>query len=102
MKNPKADLPIGIFDSGIGGISVLAAIIKILPNEEFIYFADTLHAPYGNKPENVVRELSIRPLNFYPPSELNVWSLPVIQLLALQSTRFARCALFPWLEWNLP
>src|SRR3989304_4245899 len=64
MKNPKADLPIGIFDSGIGGISVLAAIIKILPNEEFIYFADTLHAPYGNKPENVVRELSIKAAEF--------------------------------------
>ena len=64
MKNPKSDLPIGIFDSGIGGISVLAAIIKILPNEEFIYFADTLHAPYGNKPENVVRELSIKAAEF--------------------------------------
>src|SRR3972149_4624563 len=64
MKNPKADLPIGIFDSGIGGISVLAEIIKILPNEEFIYFADTLHAPYGNKPENVVQSLSIKTTEF--------------------------------------
>src|SRR3990167_5623948 len=58
MDNPSAKLPIGVFDSGIGGISVLAEIIKILPNEEFIYFADTLHAPYGNKPENVVQSLS--------------------------------------------
>ena len=64
MKNPKADLPIGIFDSGIGGISVLAEIIKILPNEEFIYFADTLHAPYGDKPEGVVRALSIKAAEF--------------------------------------
>jgi len=64
MKNPKADLPIGIFDSGIGGISVLAEIIKILPNEEFIYFADTLHAPYGDKPEDVVRALSIKAAEF--------------------------------------
>src|SRR3990167_3150606 len=64
MKNPKADLPIGIFDSGIGGISVLAEIIKILPNEEFIYFADALHAPYGDKPEGVVRALSIKAAEF--------------------------------------
>src|SRR3990170_257850 len=64
MDNPSAKLPIGVFDSGIGGISVLAEIIKILPNEEFIYFADTLHAPYGNKPENVVRELSIKAAEF--------------------------------------
>ena len=64
MKNPKADLPIGIFDSGIGGISVLAEIIKILPCEEFVYFADTLHAPYGNKPEDIVRALSIKAAEF--------------------------------------
>ncbi|MCR4321515.1 MAG: glutamate racemase [Candidatus Brocadiaceae bacterium] len=64
MDNPRAKLPIGIFDSGIGGISVLAEIIKILPNEEFIYFADTLHAPYGNKPENVVQSLSIKTTEF--------------------------------------
>jgi len=64
MDNPSAKLPIGVFDSGIGGISVLAEIIKILPNEEFIYFADTLHAPYGNKPENVVQSLSIKTTEF--------------------------------------
>ncbi len=60
MKNPKSKLPIGILDSGIGGISVLADIIKILPYEKFIYFADTLNCPYGNKPENVVKSLTIR------------------------------------------
>jgi glutamate racemase len=64
MDNPSAKLPIGVFDSGIGGISVLAEIIKILPYEEFIYFADTLHAPYGNKPENVVQSLSIKTAEF--------------------------------------
>ena len=64
MDNPSAKLPIGVFDSGIGGISVLAEIIKILPYEEIIYFADTLHAPYGNKPENVVQSLSIKTTEF--------------------------------------
>ncbi|MCF6154647.1 MAG: glutamate racemase [Candidatus Brocadia sp.] len=64
MENPGTQLPIGIFDSGIGGISVLAEIIRILPCEEFVYFADTLHSPYGTKPEDVVRSLSIKAAEF--------------------------------------
>ena len=67
MENPGTKLPIGVFDSGIGGISVLAEIIKALQKEEFIYFADTLHAPYGGKPEDAVRSLSIKVSEFLAP-----------------------------------
>ncbi len=42
--------PIGIFDSGIGGLSVLKQIQQLLPNENLIYIADSAYAPYGNKP----------------------------------------------------
>ena len=41
--------PIGIFDSGIGGLTVAHAISKLLPNEQIIYFGDTAHLPYGDK-----------------------------------------------------
>lgn len=41
--------PIGMFDSGIGGLTVLKEYIKKLPNENYIYYADTKHLPYGNK-----------------------------------------------------
>lgn len=41
--------PIGFFDSGVGGLSVLARFRKILPQENVIYFGDTVHLPYGNK-----------------------------------------------------
>ena len=41
--------PIGFFDSGVGGLSVLARFREILPNENIIYFGDTVHLPYGNK-----------------------------------------------------
>jgi glutamate racemase len=41
--------PIGVFDSGLGGISVLRALLEVLPNESFIYVADTAHVPYGGK-----------------------------------------------------
>ena len=46
MDNQK---PIGIFDSGIGGLTVLNEVQKILPHENFIYYADTRHLPYGDK-----------------------------------------------------
>lgn len=41
--------PIGLFDSGVGGLSVLNKCLEILPNEHYIYLADSSHAPYGNK-----------------------------------------------------
>ncbi len=49
--------PIGIFDSGIGGISVLNEAMQKLPNENFIYYGDTLNAPYGEKDIDTVKTL---------------------------------------------
>ena len=51
MKNK---LPIGIFDSGLGGLTVLKSLQKLLPNESFIYVGDTAHVPYGNKSQDAV------------------------------------------------
>lgn len=48
------DRPIGVFDSGVGGITVLKECIRLLPNEKFIYFGDTARAPYGNKSKEVI------------------------------------------------
>ena len=49
-------LPIGIFDSGIGGLTVMQELINVLPGESFIYFGDTARLPYGNKsPEAIIR-----------------------------------------------
>ena len=45
----SASAPIGIFDSGIGGLTVAKAVKDLLPNEQIIYFGDTLHLPYGEK-----------------------------------------------------
>jgi glutamate racemase len=46
---------IGIFDSGIGGLSVLAAIVRALPDADMLYLADTAHVPYGPKSEEFIR-----------------------------------------------
>ncbi len=52
----KHSLPIGVFDSGIGGLTVLAELMAHLPEESFIYLGDTARLPYGTKsPETVVR-----------------------------------------------
>ena len=52
--------PIGLFDSGIGGISIYNEIRKTLPNESTIYLADNLNAPYGKKSEKEIINLSIK------------------------------------------
>lgn len=51
--------PVGIFDSGIGGLSVAAEIRRALPAEDLIYIADTAHVPYGDKPLDDVRARSL-------------------------------------------
>lgn len=56
--------PIGIFDSGLGGLSVWKELIKILPNEDMIYFADSANCPYGSKKENKIIDLSRRIVDF--------------------------------------
>ena len=51
--------PIAVFDSGRGGISVLKEMVRLMPEEDFIYYGDSLHAPYGTKPTDTVRRLTI-------------------------------------------
>lgn len=50
--------PIGVFDSGVGGISVLKELMRIMPEENYIYFGDSKHAPYGTKTLEEVRRLT--------------------------------------------
>jgi glutamate racemase len=47
--------PVGIFDSGVGGLTVAKAIAQLLPNENLIYFGDTSHLPYGDKSPDTIR-----------------------------------------------
>ena len=57
--------PIGIFDSGIGGITVLAKAIENLPGERFLYFGDSGNAPYGIKDKEEVLDLTMEAANFF-------------------------------------
>lgn len=56
--------PIGVFDSGIGGLTVVAEIARQLPNEEIVYFGDTARLPYGPKSKETVTQFAIQDTQF--------------------------------------
>lgn len=56
--------PIGVFDSGIGGLTVLKELAEKLPNEDFVYFADSINAPYGPKHHDEILGFSIKIIDF--------------------------------------
>ena len=57
-------MPIGFLDSGVGGLSVMREAIKIMPNENYIYFGDSKNAPYGTKPTKEIRDLTFKVVEF--------------------------------------
>ena len=56
----SSELPIGVFDSGMGGLTVLRALRAVLPNESFIYLGDTARLPYGTKSPDTVKQYAIQ------------------------------------------
>lgn len=68
MLNTEA--PIGVFDSGIGGLTVVKEIIKNLPNENIVYFGDTARVPYGSKSKQTVIGYSRQIVNFLKTKEV--------------------------------
>lgn len=55
----KSDLPIGIFDSGVGGLTVAKEIVRVLPNESFIYLGDTARVPYGTRSKETIKKFAL-------------------------------------------
>lgn len=63
MINHLSEKPIGIFDSGIGGLTVAQSLVTHLPSENIIYFGDTAHMPYGDKSATAIQAYSIKIAN---------------------------------------
>lgn len=61
--------PIGVFDSGVGGLSILKALTELLPDEYFYYYADTENCPYGPRPAAEIIELSSKVVDFFLEKE---------------------------------
>ena len=55
----QQDKPIAVFDSGVGGISVLRELVKLMPEEKYLYFGDSANAPYGKRTTEEVRKLTM-------------------------------------------
>ena len=55
---------IAVFDSGVGGISVMRELIKLMPNEDYVYFGDSKNAPYGEKTSDDVRRLTVEKISY--------------------------------------
>src|ERR1700733_15448703 len=59
-SNYSPSQPIGIFDSGIGGLTVAHALVNSLPKENIIYFGDTAHLPYGDKSTATIQSYAVK------------------------------------------
>ena len=67
--------PIGIFDSGIGGVTIFKSIQKLLPKENIIYFSDNLNSPYGNKNKKEIQILSLKNSEWFLPRNIkHLWN----------------------------
>ena len=60
----KCNKPIGVFDSGLGGLTVVKEIIKLLPNEEIVYLGDTARVPYGTRSNEIIKKFSEENVTF--------------------------------------
>lgn len=73
------NLPIGVFDSGIGGLTVLYRLIQMFPNEDFVYVGDTLNLPYGTKSKEQLKKLVSNVSNY-------LYNLPVKSIVIACNT----------------
>lgn len=60
MKSLSSNQPIGIFDSGIGGLTIAKEVVRQLPQESIVYFGDTAHLPYGDKSTAAIQAYSVK------------------------------------------
>ena len=56
--------PIGVFDSGVGGLTAVRAMLRDYPNESIVYFGDTARVPYGNREKDDITNLSLQDVRF--------------------------------------
>ncbi|MBQ2804120.1 MAG: aspartate/glutamate racemase family protein, partial [Lachnospiraceae bacterium] len=76
--------PIGVFDSGVGGLTVVREIMRQIPNEKIIYFGDTARVPYGSKSKETVTRFSKQIVRF-----LNTFQVKTIVVACNTASAFA-------------
>ena len=109
-KEEERALPIGVFDSGIGGLTVAREIMRQMPNEKIVYFGDTARVPYGSKSRDTVLKYSQQIVRFLLEQKVkaiavacntaSAYALPVIEKdcpvpVITASHRWPRCCPAP-------
>ena len=89
LSSPNSELPIGVFDSGLGGLTVARQLVRCLPHEDFVYLGDTARVPYGNKSPSTVTRFSGEAARFLVDQKVkaiviacntaSAWALPQLQ-----------------------
>lgn len=82
----KAKLPIGVFDSGVGGLTVLSVLRKMFPQEDFIYVGDSANNPVGNRPKNEISQIAMNIGHFLAtvPVKMAVVACNTFSVVALE------------------
>ncbi len=89
MAERKTDAPIGVFDSGLGGLTVTKELVKTLPGENLVYFGDTARVPYGSKSKETILHYTKQILNFMKTQEVKaiVVACNTVSAYALEEVR---------------
>src|SRR5918912_665880 len=91
IRNPQSaitqDSPIGIFDSGVGGLTVFRALERRLPNESLIYLGDTARVPYGTRSPETVERYAIEDAGFIRSKNIKVIAIACNTVSALAASR---------------
>ena len=85
----RKEAPVGVFDSGVGGLTVAREISRQLPNENIIYFGDTARVPYGSKSQNTIIRFSEQIIRFLKTKDVKaiVIACNTASALALDAVR---------------
>ena len=72
LDTDNSNLPIGVFDSGVGGLTVLSALAHLLPNEDFLYLGDTARVPYGGRSPRIIQRYSLEIVEFLTQKKIKM------------------------------
>lgn len=81
--------PIGVIDSGVGGLTVAKEIMRQLPKEQIMYIGDTARCPYGPRPSEEVKAFTWEMTNYLVERNIKMLVMPVIQRRLLYLRRFS-------------
>lgn len=88
----KQNQPIGVFDSGVGGLTVVRALMERLPNENIVYFGDTARVPYGVKSRNTIEEFSAQIVEFLLQNQVKALVIACNTIAAVAGKRVQQMA----------